>query len=73
MGRSCTTSNGEVGRRCCLSTERAHMPASEAQLVSLPDAEHMLHVDQPQRWVEIVTQAPGQAPSPTAVPRQHPQ
>ncbi len=35
----------------------------QAQLVSLPGAEHMLHIDQPEGWVEIVTQPAGQARS----------
>src|SRR4029077_243321 len=45
----------------------------QARLVSLPGAAHMLHVDQPEGWVEIVTQTTGQAPSPAAVPGRHPQ
>jgi hypothetical protein len=36
----------------------------QAQLVSLPGAEHMLHVDQPEGLVEIATQTTGHAPSP---------
>ncbi len=39
----------------------------QAQLVSLPDAEHMLHIDQPDRWVEIVTQTADHAPSSAAM------
>lgn len=44
-----------------------------ARMVSLPGAAHMLHIDQPDSWVEIVTQTTGHAPSPTAVPSRHPQ
>jgi len=29
----------------------------QAKLVSLPGAAHMLHFDQPDRWVELVVQA----------------
>jgi pimeloyl-ACP methyl ester carboxylesterase len=42
----------------------------QAQLVSLAGAEHMLHIDQPERWVEIVTQTAGHAPSSATVPSQ---
>jgi pimeloyl-ACP methyl ester carboxylesterase len=45
----------------------------QARMVSLPDAAHMLHIDQPESWVELVTQATGQAPSPAALPNRHPQ
>jgi pimeloyl-ACP methyl ester carboxylesterase len=45
----------------------------QARMVSLPGAAHMLHVDQPESWVEIVTQTTGHAPSPATVPSQHPQ
>jgi pimeloyl-ACP methyl ester carboxylesterase len=45
----------------------------QARRVSLPGAAHMLHIDQPEGWVEVVTQAAGQAPSPVAVPSRHPQ
>jgi 3-oxoadipate enol-lactonase len=45
----------------------------QARLVSLSGAEHMLHIDQPEGWVEIVTQATSQALSPTVVPSQRPQ
>ena len=45
----------------------------QARLVSLPGAAHMLHIDQPESWVEIVTQTAGHAPSPTAVPSRLPQ
>jgi pimeloyl-ACP methyl ester carboxylesterase len=45
----------------------------QARLVPLPGAEHMLHIDQPDRWVEIVTQTTDHAPSPAALPSQHPQ
>jgi pimeloyl-ACP methyl ester carboxylesterase len=45
----------------------------QARTVSLPDAGHMLHIDQPEGWVELVTQATGNAPSPVAVPSRHPQ
>jgi pimeloyl-ACP methyl ester carboxylesterase len=45
----------------------------QARKVSLPDAEHMLHIDQPDRWVEIVTQTTHHAPSPAAVLSQHAQ
>jgi pimeloyl-ACP methyl ester carboxylesterase len=38
----------------------------QARTVSLPGAAHMLHIDQPESWVELVTQATGQAP-PSAV------
>jgi pimeloyl-ACP methyl ester carboxylesterase len=31
----------------------------QARKVSLPGAAHMLHIDQPESWVEIVTQATG--------------
>jgi hypothetical protein len=34
---------------------------------------HMLHIDQPESWVEVVTQTTGHAPSPAAVPSRHPQ
>ncbi len=45
----------------------------QAQLVSLPGTEHMLHIDQPESWVQIVTQTTDHAPSPAAVPSRHPQ
>ncbi|HST54270.1 MAG TPA: alpha/beta hydrolase [Solirubrobacteraceae bacterium] len=45
----------------------------QARIVSLPGAAHMLHIDQPERWVEVVTQATGHAPAPAAVPSRHPQ
>ena len=45
----------------------------QARLVSLPGAAHMLHFDQPESWVEVVTQTTGHAPSPVAVPSPHPQ
>jgi pimeloyl-ACP methyl ester carboxylesterase len=45
----------------------------QARKVSLPGAAHMLHIDQPESWVELVTQATGHAPSPIAVPGRHPQ
>jgi pimeloyl-ACP methyl ester carboxylesterase len=45
----------------------------QARLVSLPGAAHMLHVDQPEGWVEVVTQRIGHAPSPAAVQSLHPQ
>ncbi len=45
----------------------------QARLVSLPGAAHMLHVDQPENWVEVVTQATGHAPSPATVPSRHSQ
>jgi pimeloyl-ACP methyl ester carboxylesterase len=38
----------------------------QARIVSLPGAAHMLHVDQPERWVEVVAEAV-HAPSPAAV------
>jgi pimeloyl-ACP methyl ester carboxylesterase len=44
----------------------------QARMVSLPGAAHMLHVDQPESWVEVVTQTTGHAPSPAAVPSGHP-
>ncbi|MFI4990774.1 MAG: alpha/beta fold hydrolase [Solirubrobacterales bacterium] len=40
----------------------------QARMVSLPGAAHMLHVDQPESWVEIVLQTTGHARSPAAVP-----
>jgi pimeloyl-ACP methyl ester carboxylesterase len=45
----------------------------QARMVSLPGAAHMLHVDQPESWVEVVTQATGHASSPAAAPSRHPQ
>jgi pimeloyl-ACP methyl ester carboxylesterase len=45
----------------------------QARKVSLPGAAHMLHIDQPESWVELVTQATGHAPSPAAVPSRRPQ
>jgi pimeloyl-ACP methyl ester carboxylesterase len=39
----------------------------QARLVSLPGAAHMLHVDQPEGWVEVVTQRIDHAPSPAAM------
>ena len=45
----------------------------QARLVSLPGAAHMLHIDQPEGWVEAVIQATGHAPSPAAVPSRHAQ
>jgi pimeloyl-ACP methyl ester carboxylesterase len=45
----------------------------QARKVSLPGAAHMLHIDQPENWVEVVTQRTGHAPSPAAVPSQHQQ
>jgi pimeloyl-ACP methyl ester carboxylesterase len=38
----------------------------QARIVSLPGAAHMLHVDQPERWVEVVAEAV-HGPSPAAV------
>ena len=35
----------------------------QAQLVRLPDAAHMLHFDQPERWVELIVQAIEAAPA----------
>jgi pimeloyl-ACP methyl ester carboxylesterase len=43
-----------------------------ARLVSLPGAAHMLHIDQPESWVEIVTQTTGDPLSPTAASDQDP-
>jgi len=40
----------------------------QARMVSLPGAAHMLHVDQPERWVEAVGEPPAPVPSPAAVP-----
>lgn len=45
----------------------------QARKVPLHGAEHMLHIDQTEGWVEIVTQTAGHAPSPTAVPSAHSQ
>lgn len=45
----------------------------QAKMVPLPGVAHMLHIDQPESWVEAVAQATGHAPSPTAVPGRHPQ
>ncbi len=45
----------------------------QARKVSLPGAAHMLHVDQPESWVEIVTQTTGRAPTLATAPNQHPQ
>jgi pimeloyl-ACP methyl ester carboxylesterase len=45
----------------------------QARFVSLPGAAHMLHIDQPEGWVEIVTQTTGHVPPPAAVPSRHPQ
>jgi pimeloyl-ACP methyl ester carboxylesterase len=45
----------------------------QARMVSLRGAAHMLHIDQPEGWVEVVTQTTGHAPSPAAVPSGHPQ
>jgi pimeloyl-ACP methyl ester carboxylesterase len=45
----------------------------QARLASLPGAGHLLHFDQPEGWVEVVTQRTGQAPSPAAVQSLHPQ
>jgi pimeloyl-ACP methyl ester carboxylesterase len=39
----------------------------QARMVSLPGAAHMLHVDQPERWVEAVTEATVHS-TPAAVP-----
>jgi non-heme chloroperoxidase len=44
----------------------------QARLVSLPGAAHMVHIDQPERWVEAVAAATGRVPEPaaeTAAPR----
>jgi pimeloyl-ACP methyl ester carboxylesterase len=40
----------------------------QARMVSLPGAAHMLHVDQPERWVEAVADRSVHAPPPAAVP-----
>jgi pimeloyl-ACP methyl ester carboxylesterase len=40
----------------------------QARIVSLPGAAHMLHVDQPERWVEAVAERAVHAPPPAAVP-----
>jgi pimeloyl-ACP methyl ester carboxylesterase len=45
----------------------------QARKVSLPGAAHMLHIDQPESWVQIVTDAVGHAPSPAAAPSPYPQ
>jgi pimeloyl-ACP methyl ester carboxylesterase len=45
----------------------------QARKVTLPGAAHMLHIDQPESWVEIVIQTTGHAPSPIATPSLHPQ
>jgi pimeloyl-ACP methyl ester carboxylesterase len=45
----------------------------KARMVSLPGAAHMLHVDQPDRWVEAIPKPTVQAPSPVASPSPHPQ
>lgn len=45
-----------------------HALAAQARMISLPGAAHMLHIDQPEGWVEIVTQTTGHPPSPAAVP-----
>jgi pimeloyl-ACP methyl ester carboxylesterase len=45
----------------------------QARMVSLPGAAHMLHIDQPESWVELVTQASGYATSAADVPSRHPQ
>ncbi len=45
----------------------------QARKVSLPGAAHMLHIDQPESWVELVTQATGYTPSPAALPSPDPQ
>jgi len=45
----------------------------QARKVSLPGAGHMLHIDQPESWVELVTQATDHAPSLATVPSRHPQ
>ncbi len=39
----------------------------QARMVSLPGAAHMLHVDQPDGWVEIVTQTASHVRSPAGV------
>jgi len=45
----------------------------QARLATLPGAAHMLHIDQQEGWVEIVTQATGHSSAPMAVSGQHPQ
>ncbi len=53
------------------ATELVMRLLPQARKVSLPGAAHMLHIDQPESWVELVTQATGHTPSPAAVPSRH--
>ena len=64
-----TVIEGELSDRAFVTADAFVMRLlPQARMVLLPGAAHMLHVDQPELWVEAVAEPTARMPSPAAAP-----